>query len=40
MIKAIEINNPMIPVKGIDQWNRTISAWNNACKGQIELSFE
>lgn len=40
MIKAIEINNPMIPVKDIDQWNRTISAWNNACKGQIELSFE
>ncbi|MDE7397226.1 MAG: hypothetical protein K2M98_05835 [Muribaculum sp.] len=40
LIKVIEINNLMLAPDDIDLWNKTISAWNNACKNQIEISFE
>ncbi len=40
LIKVIEINDPMLFSDDIDLWNKTISSWNNACKNQIEISFE
>ncbi len=38
--KSVEITERILPVDGIEQWNKTLSEWENACKNQIEISFE
>lgn len=37
MIKTAVINNPLLKLSEIPDWNKTVAAWNEACNHQIEL---
>lgn len=38
--KVLDITAPMIWPNEIEQWNKKFSAWDNACKSQIEITFK
>ncbi len=38
MHKAMEIKSQTIAIDEIEQWNRVVSDWENACKSQIEIT--
>ena len=37
MTKTAKIDNVIIPLGDLPQWNTTVAAWNDACDQQIEL---
>ena len=38
MHKSLDISGTLIGINEIEQWNKAYSAWDNACKNQIEIT--
>ena len=37
MVKTVVVRQTRLPLGSLDEWNRTIAGWNEACNNQIEL---
>ena len=40
MTKTVRIDDVIIPLDDLQQWNSTVAAWNDACDRQIELFYK
>ena len=40
MTKTVRIDDVIIPLDDLQQWNSTVAAWNDTCDRQIELFYK